>query len=428
MADYTNFTKAFIENIAPPSTGRAEYHDSKVPGLRLRVTQNGIKTFCVFKRVKGGNAQRLTLGRYPSLSIEQARKMAAEKLLEIASGVNPAEIKRAQKAVITFDDLFKTYFTRHAKLRKKTADEDEQRYQQYLADTIGRTKIDVINKQSISALHNTITVNGHPAVANRVLALISTVFGRGVEWGIVNVNPCIGIRRNRELSRDRFLQNDELPRFIEALNLETNITARDFFWISMFTGARRSNVLSMKWSEVNLDEGVWRIPETKNGTPQNVPLTVDAIKRLHERKKHANKDAEYVFPGEGATGHLVEPFKAWKRILSRAGLKDLRIHDLRRTLGSWQAKTGASLSIIGKSLNHKSTQTTAIYARLDMDPVRQSVELATRAIMNAGVDKSQSVVAAKTSSLDNPEVASNLVTIPPAKEFTIVKAIKPKKT
>lgn len=92
---------------------------------------------------------------------------------------------------------------------------------------------------------------------------------------------------------------------------------------------------------------------------------------------------EYVLPGNGRTGHLVEPKKGWSHILKDAGIENLRIHDLRRTLGSWQAITGASLTIIGKSLNHKSPQTTAIYARLDLDPVRASVKKATNAILTA---------------------------------------------
>jgi len=101
------------------------------------------------------------------------------------------------------------------------------------------------------------------------------------------------------------------------------------------------------------------------------------------RARQGSSSSIWVFPGTGVTGHLVEPKKAWKRVLERAGISNLRIHDLRRTLGSWQAKTGASLVIVGKSLNHKSPSTTAIYARLDLDPVRESVERATGAMLVA---------------------------------------------
>jgi integrase len=384
MANIINFTKLNLEALLPPASGRSEYQDTKTPGLKLRVTTNNVKTFCVFKRVKSGPPFRLTLGRFPDMSIEQARRQAANVLAEIAEGGNPAEVKRALKAELTFDDLFNLFLARHAKVHKVSTKTDEVNYKNHLKKLLGQKKLSAITREDISAIHSKITSSGHPTAANRVLSLASSIFNRAIEWGITEANPCAKIRRNKEKSRDRFLQSDELPHFIVALNAEPNTTIRDYLWMSLLTGARRSNVLSMKWSDINLMEGTWRIPMTKNGTPQNVPLPKPAIMILKTRLKNISKDEGFVFPGNGHTGHLVEPKKAWTRILNQANLTDLRIHDLRRTMGSWQAKTGASLTIIGKSLNHKSTQTTAIYARLDLDPVRESMNTATDAMLKAG--------------------------------------------
>jgi integrase len=148
----------------------------------------------------------------------------------------------------------------------------------------------------------------------------------------------------------------------------------------------------MQWKDINLKREEWRIKETKTGTPQTVTLSPEALTVLRNRKP--SEPTTFVFPGEGSSGHLIEPKKGWKRILERAGIDDLRIHDLRRTLGSWQAKTGASLAIIGKSLNHKNPSTTAIYARLDQEPIRESVNTATSAMMAAaGLKKTSKVVA-----------------------------------
>ncbi len=149
----------------------------------------------------------------------------------------------------------------------------------------------------------------------------------------------------------------------------------------------------MQWSEIHLERGEWRIPITKNGDSQTVTLIAEVVEILRARQ---GVNQTWVFPGSGVTGHLVEPKKAWKRVLERAGIANLRIHDLRRTLGSWQAKTGASLVIVGKSLNHKSPSTTAIYARLDLDPVRESVDRATSAMLvAAGLKESADVVSFK---------------------------------
>jgi len=136
---------------------------------------------------------------------------------------------------------------------------------------------------------------------------------------------------------------------------------------------------------VNLKRGEWLIKETKNGTPQTVTLSPEALSILRNkiRNRKPSEPTTFVFPEDGRrSGHLIEPKKGWNRILGRAGIDDLRIHDLRRTLGSWQVKTGASLVTIGKGLNHKNPSTTEIYARLE--PVRQSVNAATAAMMEAG--------------------------------------------
>jgi len=384
MTSVINFTKVNLEALSVPASGRTEYQDAKTPGLKIRVTANNVKTFCVLKRVKGGPPLRATLGRFPEMTIEQARRQAAAVLSEIAEGGNPAEVKRALKAEHTFAELFKIYFERHASVHKKSSGKDNQQFKQFLEIPLGKKKISTITRDDISTIHRNITNDGHPAVANRVLALLSVIFNRAIEWGFTQNNPCTNIRRNSEVSRDRFLQSDEFPRFIVALKTEPDPTIRDFIWMSLFTGARRSNVLSMQWSEISLTEGTWRIPMTKNGTPQNVPLPKQAIVLLQQRRILIDEAEPFVFPGSGSTGHVAEPRKAWTRFLERAKITNLRIHDLRRTMGSWQAKTGASLSVIGKSLNHKSVQTTAIYARLDLDPVRDSMNTATDAMLKAG--------------------------------------------
>ncbi|PTQ76743.1 site-specific recombinase XerD [Nitrosomonas oligotropha] len=379
-----NFTKSSIDSLPLPADGkRATYHDAspKGIGLQMRVSSTGAKTFCVFKRVKGGNPERVTLGRYPEMTIEQARRKSSEILLQIASGNNPAEIERQRKAEQTFHDLFGEYLEKHSKPRKKTWCEDEANYRLYINEPLGRKKLSVINRQDIAKIHHRITKAGHNAQANRVIALLSSVFNWGISVDLCSANPAHGIKRNKEESRDRYIQSDELPKFFKAVADEPNETIRDYVLVSLLTGARRSNVLAMRWQDISFDRHEWRIKETKNGTPQTVALSPEAIQILENRKPDDHE--EFVFPGSGKSEHLEEPKKGWKRILERAGISDLRIHDLRRTLGSWQANLGASLPIIGKSLNHKSHASTLIYARLHLDPVRDSVNKASSAMLAA---------------------------------------------
>jgi integrase len=182
------------------------------------------------------------------------------------------------------------------------------------------------------------------------------------------------------------LQPDELPRFFEALANEPNEAARDFFMISLLTGARKSNTLAMCWKDISFASATWRIEVTKNDDAQTVHLPQQAIDILTTRKWKS--ESPWVFEGKDKSGHLADPKKAWARILEEANINDLRIHDLRRTLGSYQAATGANGYIIGKSLGHRSQQSTAIYARLNLDPVRESVNKATEAMFGYGQENS----------------------------------------
>ena len=378
-----NFTKAVIGAAVAPERGRCYLHDAKESGLVLQITAAGRKTFQLYKKHQG-RPVRVTLGTWPETTVEQARKKAREAKVELAEGRNPNDGRRQERQEMTFAGLFDIYLERHAKPRKLTWDQDQDLYERHLSKPLGNKKLSAITRKDIAAIHSKIGKT-HPHTANRALAVASSVFGRAVEFGLwERANPCLGIRKFPEQSRDRFLSGDELRRFFEALEQEPNETARDYLAVSLLTGARKSNVLSMKWDDIDLDAATWRIGRTKNGTPQTVALVEPVVELLRERKRQAT--SVFVFPGKGTSGHLMEPQKAWRRVCAAAGLdttgeRGTRIHDLRRTMGSWQAKTGASLPIIGKSLNHKKPATTAIYARLDLDPVRSAMEKAATAML-----------------------------------------------
>lgn len=394
MSNRLLFNKTAITALpVPPKGQRATYYDEKVQKLAIRITAAGSRTFYVVKRAESGMAW-LKLGSFPDMSVENARKEAEKMLGQFAQGNDPAQIRRAGRAEMTLDDLHREYMERRAAFNRRP-DKPQANYRLYLSQW-GKRKLSSIKHEEVDRLHKKIgRVNG-TVTANIMLKLLHVMFNKAInEWRIWSgENPAHGIKKFPEQSRDRFLQSDELPRFFQAVAEEPNETIRDYVLISLLTGARRSNVLEMRWQDVSFERAEWRIGMTKNGTPQTVTLSPEALEVLRNRKPQ--EEAVFVFPGTGREGHLAEPKKGWTRILERAGIADLRIHDLRRTLGSWQAKTGASLAIIGKSLNHKNQSTTAIYARLDLDPVRQSVNTATSAMMAAaGVKQTAEVLQLK---------------------------------
>ena len=372
-----NFTKAVIVDAVAPERGRRYLYDAEEAGLVLQITAAGRKTFQLYKKHQG-RPVRVTFGTWPEITVEQARKKARKAKTDLDAGANPNDDLRQKRQEMTFADLFGQYMVRHAKVRKLTWQEDQNQFDRYLG-AFAKKKLSAITRKDVAALHARIGKTA-PTAANRVLSLLSSVFGRAIEFDLwAGANPCTGVRKFPEQSRDRFLSGDELRRFFEALEQEPNDTARDFFSVALLTGARRSNVLEMMWADIDLDAATWRIGRTKNGTPQAVALVEPVVELLRERRRQAT--SVFVFPGTGKTGHYMEPKRAWKTLLKRAGIEGARVHDLRRTLGSWQAMTGASLPVIGKSLNHKNQSTTAIYARLDLDPVRSAMEKAAAAML-----------------------------------------------
>lgn len=374
-----NFTKTLIEKLEPPFKGFKTYKDAKENGLSLYITAKGIKTFFVRKWVDGKD-ERIILGKFPDLSIENARKMAQKTKGEIAQGVNPQEKKKALRDDLTFAELFEIYLERYAKIHKKTWKFDETEVRR-LCGVWFKKKLLQITPSDVRNMQEKIYKENGLYMSNKVIQIIKTIFNKAIEWGFKLENPCASVKKYKEKSRDRFLSGEELSRFFKAFEeLESEIT-KDYILISLLTGARKSNILEMQWKQINFDEATWKIPETKNGDPQTIPLTSEVMEILEKRKRKSK--GVWVFESkESKTGHLVEPKRTWATLLKKAEIEDLRLHDLRRTFGSYQAITGSSLAIIGKSLGHKSQTATAIYARLDLDPVRNAVETATRAMLS----------------------------------------------
>ncbi|MEK8088726.1 site-specific integrase [Thermithiobacillus plumbiphilus] len=434
MTSKFNFTKSSIDALPIPPKGKRVYHyDTKTPALALCITGTGAKTFYLYRRVSG-KPEQIRLGGYPEMSIEQARKQAQTVNGEIAKGMNPADMKREQRKEWTLGDLFEDYMTHHAMPHKRSWKTDRDRFK-YLQPWAKR-KLSSIRRSDVKTLHAKIGQDNGIYAANRLLALLKTMYNFGIhERDLPFENPAKGVKMFKEEKRERWLGADELPAFFQAVAEESNTDIRDYVLLSLLTGARQGNVVSMRWDELNLLRGVWAIPaaKTKTKDPLVIPLAPEAIEILTLRKATTN-DA-HVFPGEGRTGHMVEPKAGWARIKQRArlyqlmarvgaakgwdaqalaeaqaavedvekaiasyraeaealgleqqelGFANLRLHDLRHTLASWQVSMGVSLAITGKSLGHNNVATTARYAHLAIDPIRDAVNMATSAIWAAG--------------------------------------------
>jgi len=421
--DTFKFTKTSIASIPLPPEGKRTFcKDSEVKSLILMITAKGSMSFYLRKRINKVK-EMIFIGKYPDLPIEIARKIAIEKLALIAQGIDLMAETRRKRNEMTLGDLYHEYMERYSKPQKKSWMYDQREIPKYLSHWFHR-KLSSIERSEIRLLHEKIHNENGLYQANRMLERIRAMYNKAIEWDWQGVNPAVGIKKYREKSRDRFIKPHEMSHFINALNAEENETARDLFWILLLTGARKTNALQMRWEQIDWELKTWRIPDSKNGEALFLPLIDRVIEILRVRKEKYCSD--WVFPSDLSNEkHFINTKRGFRRTLQRAtislwstdpelkffidgikqeidekiygdllfkqikaraklkdivlpvGLMNIRLHDLRRTIGSYQAINGSSLQVIGQSLGHKSTQSTQIYARLILDPVRDSVEKAT---------------------------------------------------
>ena len=389
----TSFTVKTLERL-PIREKRYNIFDSGTRGLGLAIYPSGQKTFFHLKKVQGW-PRRTTLGVFPDMSIESARGKAAEINSKLSDwsrndfeGPDPL---RRPKGALTLEQLLTDYCERGLAKSKRckdptnTAKDAKWMFHKYL--TSWRIhKLSQIRRSEVIALHLRLNEESGPYTANRVLQLLRAMFNWAIHpdselWS--GLNPASKIALFAEKERDRFLDGKELARLFTALrDKATSPDLRDYVNLSLWTGARKSDVLSMRWSDVTLDDNRWDVPDSKSGE-YAVPLTPEAIGILKKRQKARADDNPWIFPSFGKEGHIVDLKGAWARLLKRAKITNLRQHDLRRTLGSWQATQGSSLLIIGKSLGHKSLDATEVYSQLDLAPVRSSMATATKAMLAA---------------------------------------------
>lgn len=393
-----HFTEAGIRGLAPAAAGRRETHyDDDVPRLCVRITDKGTKSFYYLHRGTHG-PDFIKLGTFPSMSVETARKVARKTAAGLDMGENPAEARRKLRGEPTFRALFDNYVASLQARGKRRIDDVRAMFELYLGSLPdappkkhGRKrekppegvnwearKASKVSPDDVATLHKTIGAAGKQTTANRVVEIVSAIYNVAQKDKLIgDLNPARSIEPFAELGRDRHLSSDEAGRFVEALKAEPQ-DWQDFFMLLLLTGQRLGNVSAMQWRDVDLTAGTWVLSasQTKQKAPVVVPLTAQSKAILERRQAAAPPNEAFVFPGDSATGHVTRPQKRWERLIERAGLQDVRKHDLRHTAASWLAQRGASLAVIGAALGHRDIKSTMRYAHMIVDPVRAAMQSA----------------------------------------------------
>jgi integrase len=379
-----------------PAKGYKVYYDGDgvdhpVPGFGVRVTAAGHRSFVLTYRTRAGRERRLTIGGWPTWTVGAARIKARELRRVIEDGGDPLADIEAERQAPTVADLIDRFEAEHLPSRRASTQDAYRRLLRLHVRPFFGTHVKVadVRFEDVDRLHRKVTQSG-PYIANRVAAVLSKMFSMSIRWHMRADNPAKGVERNNELRRQNYLKGDELVRLIRALAAHPNRQTADVIRLLLLTGARRGEVLGMRWADVDLKAGTWSKPasSTKQAKPHEVPLSAPALQLLTELQEQQTANRKplgtFVFPGGGDSGHIVAIKKGWRSICQAADISGLRIHDLRHSYASQLVSSGASLPLIGALLGHSNPTTTARYAHLHADPLRKATETVGAIIVAAG--------------------------------------------
>lgn len=351
--------------------------DDVIPGLYLYNRKDGGQTWYLQKRI-GGKVLKFKMGDRLLMDPLQARAKAVEMLKDIEEGRSPIDKeKKLRSFQLTVGEVFEQYYEDH--LLRNTARPKEYRSSfDRLWDPIKGTIVGRLETHNIQRwVNKTATMKGGPT-ANKQLEILKACLRWGVTMQIIKLesDPTAGVNKFEELPYERFLLPEEAPKLTKVLQENPGDLA-DVVWIAWFTGARQSNIVSMRWDEIDIQAQRWDIPANKakgkrgRRRPIHIALTNEAMAVLSRRQNNS----EWVFPNpDTKTQHMRFHHKAWDALRKKAGLGDIHFHALRHTVGTWLGMSDASTLVIQRALGHSTARMSERYTHFSVDKIRQSID------------------------------------------------------
>jgi integrase len=396
-----HLTERLIKTIQPDASGRnLIVYDDELTGFGVRVTAAGHRSF-VFNFFVGRRERRITIGSSPEWSVAAAREEAKRLRREIDSGRDPLAAREEARNAPTMKELAQRYLNEHAsKLAPRNYADQKSIFDKLVLPEIGAMTVAAVTAEDIDRLLAKIAKGrarprkavrkgkDHrgrtpkpisrptPIRANRVGEMLRKVFNLAIRWKMRLDNPAVGFARHPEVPRDRYLTADEIGRLSAVLAEHPNRRCADIIRLILLTGARRGEAMNAHWDQFDLDNGIWTKPAatTKQRRLHRAPLSRAAVSLLQALRAQVPDDCPWVFPGEKKGNPLREMQSFWEGVRAKADLPGVRIHDLRHTFASLLVSGGMTLPMIGKLLGHTQVQTTARYAHLFDDPLREGLD------------------------------------------------------
>ena len=389
-------TKTIVDGASPKPKDYFVW-DGELKGFGIKIAKGGRKSYVCKYRIGSGRSaptRRMTIGAHGSpWTVDQARNEARRLLGRVANGEDPAKLKQDVKNQLTVSELCDLYLKQGVATKKpSTVATDKGRIERHIKPLLGLKKVPGVTRADVklfmqdvangktsadvkTGLHGRAIVTGGKGTATRTVGLLGGIFSFAIECGFIEINPVRGIKRFPGKKNHRYLSQQEFVdlgnAFRESLGNGVNPQAIAVLKLLIFTGARRGEIETLKWSEVDFDLGYLRLDDSKTGQ-KSIPLNAGALGVLTEIFRVDG--SAFVFPSQRSNGHYLSTPKVWKDIRIKAGLEGVRIHDFRHSFASVAVSGGASLPMIGAILGQKDSATTQRYAHMQDQPLKNATE------------------------------------------------------
>ena len=359
----------------PAGQKKLDLYDTAIPGFVLEVRPSGGKTWYLRYRDARGKQHQHRIGDAAGITFDQARTAAQTTRARVILGENPAEEKKALRAIPTLEDFAQRYLD-YVKGAKRSWDTDESFLRNHVLPRWAKRHLDEVRQQDIIDLQHGMRASGYaPATANRIVILTRYMWNLGKKWKVpgTETNPASGVELFEENNkRERFLTAEEVQRLVACVRDSDNPQLQYIVPLLLLLGCRKRELLDSQWSHFDLERRTWRIPLSKNGKARHVPLSADVLAIMAQVPRW--DDCPYVVPNPKTKKPYVSFFYSWDTARKQAGLPEVRVHDLRHSTASFLVNSGRSLYEVQKILGHTQLKTTQRYAHLSQETLLEAVD------------------------------------------------------
>jgi integrase len=372
-----DLTSSFVRNASCPFGQRKiDYFDFQQRGFLIEIRSSGRKTYYQRYCDERGRERQFKIGRADVLTTEQARRIGRSILAKALLGENPQARRQELRAIPSLAEFISDKYLPFIKTYKRSWCTDETVLRIHVLPSLGRMAMDEITAEHIVGLLARMRADGYAAAtSNRVIMIVRYLYNLAAKWRVPGVarNPTNGIEMGQEAQRNRFLTREEAQQLVAAIGSDENRTAANAILLLMLTGARRNEVTHAKWEHVLWNERKLFVPLSKSGKPRWIALSGSALSLLNSIERIPGN--EYIFPSPVTGRPSPSLWFPWRRIRARAGLEDVRLHDLRHSFASFLVNEGVSLYVVQALLGHANARTTQRYAHLVSDTLSDATEI-----------------------------------------------------